>query len=153
MEISTKFTIGAAVLYKNKRYRIEKIIIGKDKVVKYEIIPFFAWLQENPNIEPRVVKQDSLKRCTDGILEPDEKKYLEDVLRPYENEDIEVVKVGNLLNGYEYLYIEIGPQNRIGSKNMYLPHFLPNTVYKGMSIDYKYSKEELGLFKEVKDNE
>ena len=30
MEISTKFTIGAAVLYKNKRYRIEKIIIGKD---------------------------------------------------------------------------------------------------------------------------
>lgn len=151
MEISTQFCIGGSVAYRHERYKIEKIIIGKDKVVKYEISPFTS--NTHNNSKTLIVNGNQLKKCSGGILEPDEKEYLENVLRPYENEDIEVVKVGNLLNGYEYLYIEIGPQNRIGSKNMYLPHFLPNTVYKGMSIDYKYSKEELGLFKEVKNNE
>lgn len=150
MEISTKFSIGAPVIYKNERYKIEKIIISEDNV-DYELCPFASNTCDGS--KTRIARAYQLKKCSGGILEPNEKEYLENVLRPYENEDIEVVKVGNLLNGYEYLYIEIGPQNRIGSKNMYLPHFLPNTVYKGMSIDYKYSKEELGLFKEVKDNE
>ena len=152
MEISTKFTIGAAVLYKNKRYRIEKIIIGKDKVVKYEISPFFAWLQENPNIEPRIVKQDSLKRCTDGILEPDEKKYLEDVLRPYKDEKINICKSEEFLTDKERLYIEIGPQNGVGN-NIELGRFPKHTQYKPMVAEMWYSKEEFGLFKEVKDNE
>lgn len=152
MEISTKFTIGAAVLYKNKRYRIEKIIMGKDKVVKYEISPFFAWLQENPNIEPRVVKENSLKRCTDGILEPDEKKYLEDVLRPYKDEKINICKSEEFLTDKERLYIEIGPQNGVGN-NIELGRFPKHTQYKPMVTEMWYSKEELGLFKEVKDNE
>lgn len=152
MEISTKFTIGSAVLYKNKRYRIEKIIMGKDKVVKYEISPFFAWLQENPNIEPRVVKENSLKRCTDGILEPDEKKYLEDVLRPYKDEKINICKSEEFLTDNERLYIEIGPQNGVGN-NIELGRFPKHTQYKPMVTEMWYSKEELGLFKEVKNNE
>lgn len=152
MEISTKFTIGGAVLYKNKRYRIEKIIIGKDKVVKYEISPFFAWLQENRNIKPRIVEQDSLERCTDGILEPDEKKYLEDVLRPYKDEKINICKTENFFTNCERLYIEIGPQNGVGN-GIELGYFPKHTQYKPMVADIWYSKEELGLFKEVKDNE
>ena len=150
MEISTKFTIGSAVLYKKKRYRIEKIIMGKDKVVKYEISPFFAWLQENPNIEPRVVKENSLKRCTDGILEPNEKKYLEDVLRPYKDEKINICKSEEFLTDTERLYIDIGPQNGVGN-NITLARFPKHTQYKPMVTEMWYSKEELGLFKEVKE--
>ena len=74
------------------------------------------------------------------ILDEEEKRYLEGVIRPFRDKVVYIEKIGNSLE--EYIWIEIK------GDDIKLPFFKANTMYKGMKVDRKYSLEELGLFEE-----
>ena len=74
------------------------------------------------------------------ILDEEEKRYLEGVIRPFRDKVKYIIKNSN----YTRAYIEI----RLESEYIYLPYFKENTMYKGMEIDKRYTLKELGLFDE-----
>lgn len=75
------------------------------------------------------------------ILDEEEKKYLEGVIRPFRDKVRYFVKNTNYSS---QCYIGI----RLEQESIALPYFEENTMYKGMEIDKKYSLKELGLFEE-----
>lgn len=75
------------------------------------------------------------------ILDEEEKRYLEGVIRPFRD------KVKNIIKNTNYshqCYIGI----RLEHEGFALPYFKENTMYKGMELDKVYTLEELGLFEE-----
>ena len=75
------------------------------------------------------------------ILDEEEKRYLEGVIRPFRDKVYYIIKHTNYSNE---CYIEI----RLGRDSICLPYFEENTMYKGMEIDKRYNLKELGLFEE-----
>ena len=74
------------------------------------------------------------------ILDEEEKRYLEGVIRPFRNKVDHVAKHG--ICNKEYIFIDL--EDDI----LQLPYFSTNTMYKGMEIDEGYTLKELGLFEE-----
>lgn len=72
------------------------------------------------------------------VLDEVERKYLSDVIKPFEHRVSYIVK---RLNGSGY-YIAIIVNN---FDVMNLPYFTHNTMYKGMEVNRKYKLKELGL--------
>lgn len=79
------------------------------------------------------------------ILDDIEKRYLENVLRPFKNRVMYVEKVAQF--GYESIRYRVHlPIKKYGNMTCELPYFDKGTMYKGMKLDEQYSLEELGLF-------
>jgi hypothetical protein len=74
------------------------------------------------------------------ILDEEEKRYLEGVIRPFRDKAKYIEKIGNSLE--EYIWIEIK------GDDIKLPFFKANTMYKSMELEKRYTLEELGLFEE-----
>ncbi len=72
------------------------------------------------------------------ILDEKEKKYLNNVIKPFREKVTSIQKDGNRLK--EYIKICIKNEANIG-----LPDFETDTMYKGMKIYKKYTLSELGL--------
>lgn len=77
----------------------------------------------------------------DEILDEIEKKYLENLLRPFKNEPVTIKKLQDGRD-LEYLLIEIGWYDN----ELTFPSFGKDTMYKGMEVGYEYDIEELKLF-------
>lgn len=75
------------------------------------------------------------------ILDEEEKKYLENVIRPFKDKVSYIEK--SEFNNVEYISIDIKEDACIG-----LPNFPKDTMYKGMKTKKKYTLKELGLFEE-----
>lgn len=75
------------------------------------------------------------------ILDEEEKRYLEGVIRPFRDKVECIIKNKNYSGE---CYIEI----RLRRESIGLPYFEANTMYKGMEVNKRYSLEELELFKE-----
>lgn len=73
------------------------------------------------------------------ILDEEEKKYLEGVIRPFRDK-VEYIK--KLSGCGEFITIQLERED------IDLPYFKPNTMYKGMEQGKRYTLEELGLFEE-----
>lgn len=84
------------------------------------------------------------------ILDEEEKRYLEGVIRPFRNKVAYIKKVGNFSSvekiSEEFITIQL--KNEV----IDLPYFKSNTMYKCMKLDKKYTLKELGLFEEVKND-
>lgn len=78
------------------------------------------------------------------ILDEEEKRYLEGVIRPFRDKVKCIIKK----SGCTKMFIEI----RLESEYTCLPYFKANTMYKGMKLDKRYTLKELGLFEEVKND-
>lgn len=72
------------------------------------------------------------------ILDETEKKYLNNVIKPFREKVTSIQKDGNRLR--EYIKICIKHDANIG-----LPDFETDTMYKGMKIYKQYTLSELGL--------
>lgn len=77
------------------------------------------------------------------ILDEEEKKYLEGIIRPFRDIIISISKTSYCENE-EYIHFET--KNAINKFS--LPNFKKDTMYKGMEIDKRYNLKELGLFEE-----
>ncbi len=76
------------------------------------------------------------------ILDKTEKKYLENMLRPFRDRVKTIIKTSSFKYNEEFIYIFLN----VGF--IHMPEFSKGTMYKGMEIDKEYTLEELGLFKE-----
>ncbi len=76
------------------------------------------------------------------ILDEEEKRYLEGVIKPFRDKVKYIKKIGNSLELEEFITIQL--KNEI----IDLPYFKPNIMYKGMEQEKRYTLEELGLFEE-----
>lgn len=81
------------------------------------------------------------------ILDNIEKRYLENVLRPFKDEVtyVEKLKAGD--PNYEYIGFKVASDDPEYFSWCYLPYFRDGTMYKNMELDKYYSLDELGLFK------
>ena len=80
-----------------------------------------------------------------SILDNIEKRYLENVLRPFKNRVMFIAKTEEF--GYEHIYIRVAlPIHKHGNTTCNFPYFDKGTMYKGMELYKPYSLEELGLF-------
>lgn len=82
------------------------------------------------------------------ILDKVEKEYLENFLRPFKEEVKEITKIKKAFS-FQNEMLHIGLKD-IGSYDIILPEFKKGTMYKGMELYEAYSLQELGLFKEEK---
>ena len=76
-----------------------------------------------------------------SILDKVEKRYLENLLRPFKNRVTYVTKRKGLDKKLEYLNICLDKDDFI-----YLSYFEDDTMYKGMKPEKEYTLTELGLF-------
>ena len=80
------------------------------------------------------------------ILDNIEKRYLENVLRPFKSRVMSISKSEDF--DYEYIWIRVElPIHNHGNTTCKLPYFDKGTMYKGMELDKQHSLEELGLFR------
>lgn len=81
------------------------------------------------------------------ILDDVEKRYLENVLRPFKDRVIYIEKAEYEDFDYEYLIYRVSlPVKRFGYECCSLPLFDKCSMYKGMECGKRYSLKELGLF-------
>lgn len=82
------------------------------------------------------------------ILNDVEKRYLENVLRPFKNRILFAKKttIYDTDSDYEYVLFKVVTPDNEDYNYLTLPYFIKGTMYKGMEYDKKYSIEELGLF-------
>lgn len=82
------------------------------------------------------------------ILNDIEKRYLENVLKPFKDRILFAKKttIYDTDSGYEYVCFKVVTPDNEDYNYLVLPYFIKGTMYKGMKIDKGYSLEELGLF-------
>ena len=99
---------------------------------------------ENLSVENDQLKSKlgSKKRKND-ILDFDERKYLDNVIKPFRNRVLYIVKYEDFDN-CEFIAIEIFCIDG-GVYQMLFPSFSKNTMYKNMQLNKEYSLKELGL--------
>lgn len=81
----------------------------------------------------------SLKEENKQILDNAEKRYLKNVIRPFKDRVISIIKENDF--GDDYIKIEL-KNGDIAN----LPNFAKGTMYKGMKKEKEYTLKQLGLF-------
>lgn len=72
------------------------------------------------------------------LLEPEERRYLTSVIRPFRKEVIAIKKL-EVPSGREYILIILKDDG------MHFPCFEKGKMYKGLELEKRYTPEELGL--------
>ena len=94
----------------------------------------------------KIHKLNDIVYYREELLDKEEKKYLENILRPYKNFKITIDK--KMLNTDEfYLDIEIH-RNSVIISSLVLPPFAKNTMYKNLTLYRRYNIDDLGLFED-----
>lgn len=83
------------------------------------------------------------------ILNDVERRYLENVLKPFKNRILFAKKttIYDTDSDYEYVLFKVVTPDNEDYNYLNLPYFIKGTMYKEMKIDKDYSLEELGLFR------
>ena len=82
------------------------------------------------------------------ILDDAEKKYLSAVIKPFRKTVMWIKKYSGTYSGVNYESIVVCVEGDFVRKTSFsfgLPSFKPGTMYKGMTLNRKYTLEELGL--------
>lgn len=80
--------------------------------------------------------EKSIRKCK-IILDKEEKRYLNDVIRPFRNKVTYIKKLCYL--NQEHLVIQLDYDY------FYLPYFIKGTMYKNMETEKRYTLEDLHL--------
>lgn len=116
INLSNKYKINERGLIYLKNNCIDSIVLRKLLTGEYEI--------EKP------------------ILDDVEKRYLENVLKPFKDKVNYLIKHNDRHKGY-YIIVTIYEED-----SLLFPYFKKNKMYKGMEVNKRYSLKELGLFEE-----
>ena len=138
---------------KNQKY---KDLIGKRFIIKpwykdsgKDNIDEFGILFLGKNLLHCSVLND-LKYENANILDAIEKRYLKNIIKPFKNRVLHIVKTSVDFSGrIAFITIGLKPSeiNGVGSsgEQIYLPYFKSETMYKGMDLNKRYTLAELGL--------
>lgn len=83
------------------------------------------------------------KEKTNSVLDPAEKKYLTNIIKPFKDQVIAIAK--RSANYGEFIDIMIDEGDIGDCGNIYLPYFKPDSMYFGMKVNREYTLEQLGL--------
>ena len=132
--IGTKITFeNGTVLVKDEEYYFENVSKSRDIANLYNLKDNYSSLGKIIKIEEPEYK--TVYESKVEILDEVEKRYLRGVIRPFE---VKYIEKGTTRYA-EFIYI------KLKKEHISLPDFEPNTMYKGMEINKKYTLEELGL--------
>lgn len=81
-----------------------------------------------------------VREIEQSILDKAEKRYLENVLRPFKDRVIDITKTKDL--DMEFIRVQLKKDV------MLFPNFEKGIMYKGMELNRRYTLEKLGLFEE-----
>ena len=145
-----KSPVGTKITFENGKVLIK---LAEDYYRETEINGIFRHLEDLDNLEDnyehinqgKIIKIEEPEYRTvyevkDEILDKAEKRYLRGIIVPFKDKVICIRKSKNLIEILEYIAIELK-----GDSSICLPYFEPNTMYKGMKLDKKYTLKELGL--------
>lgn len=133
--MNTKFKIGEKVVYKSKVYNVSRIIINQYTICYQIDNGRCIGYKEYTGILERELKK------YESILDTAEKRYLKNVIRPFKDRVISIIKENDF--GDDYIKIELENGDFAN-----LPNFAKGTMYKGMKKEKKYTLKELELFEE-----
>lgn len=74
-----------------------------------------------------------------GILTEEERKYLSNVIKPFRDSVMWIMKHDSLFSDVQFIQI------MLNNNYISLPYFEPYKYYKNMEADKEYTLEELGL--------
>ena len=137
-----------------KNLRDIKVKLGDKVYFEYGyIISIDDWARAYSNYEDleadnnKIIKierssqYETIYEAPKQILDKEEKEYLENVIRPFKDRVLGIVKHSCFWNQNEYIQIMIK-----GDSNINLPFFNAGSMYKGMETEKQYTIKELGLF-------
>lgn len=112
-----------------------------------------TWINHKDIYSDKFLNQEiEIKIETSNILIDKEKKYLENVVRPFKDRIKSISKKLSCDQLLEYIIIELFPINTdntvdfFQTDHAYLPYFKRGTMYNNLQNGKKYTLEELGLF-------
>ena len=97
------------------------------------------WFEELLTGEMKIIKRPK------PILTEEEKEYLSSVIKPFRDRVTVIIKHKCDYSQDEYLGIGVRYYNKTGVKEIALPIFEKDTMYKGMDSTMWYTLEDLGL--------
>lgn len=80
-----------------------------------------------------------------SILDKTEKAYILNIIKPFKNNVIYIVKHKGLYGNDNYEYIQICVKSDNWTEYISLPFFIRGSMYNNMILEYEYSLKELGL--------
>lgn len=83
------------------------------------------------------------KEKTNSVLDPAEKRYLTNIIKPFKDQVIAIAK--RSANYGEFIDIMIDEGDIGDCGNIYLPYFKPDSMYKGMKVNREYTLDQLDL--------
>lgn len=123
----------------------ERSILGIDGYDGYSLKEFErgGWV----TIEvKRPTQYKTIYEAPKQILDKEEKKYLENVIRPFKDR-VNYIKIQRKQQIIAFMIINVDIFcNDYESESIFLPEYRLGTMYKNMEIDKRYTLKELGLF-------
>ena len=96
-------------------------------------------------IEDILIGNYEIIKLPKKILTEEEKEYLSSVIKPFRDRVTVIIKHKCDYSQDEYLGISVRYYNKPGVKEITLPIFEKDTMYKGMASTMWYTLEDLGL--------
>ena len=94
-------------------------------------------------LEDLLIGNYQIIRKPRSILDPAEKKYLGNIIKPFRDRIVWIKKIDSPIQNYEYIKICYHDHNYTIVLNF--PDFKVGKMYKGMETNRQYTLEELGL--------
>lgn len=111
-----------------------------------DIFPSIKWEDDEPTLIKEIIENKDIP-----LLDKKEKEYLENVIRPWKDEEVFISKDRSWNVKYEYLTIQIKDYEN-DAHDITLPRFKKGAMYKGLEVNEMYTLEELGLFENDSNN-
>lgn len=94
-------------------------------------------------IEDFITGNYQISKKTNSVLDEAEKRYLTNIIKPFKDQVIAIVK--RSANYGEFIDIMIDEGDIGDCGNIYLPYFKSGKMYKGMKVGREYTLEQLAL--------
>lgn len=94
-------------------------------------------------LEDFITGHYQISKETNSILDAAEKRYLSALIKPFKDQVIAIAKKSANYGEFIDIMIDEGEIGHYG--NIYLPYFKPNSMYKGMKVNRKYTLDQLDL--------
>ena len=130
-----------------EKFRIEgfptKYRLTKDGLIYWDDYNL-KWIG-SCGLEELLIGKRQIVKIPKPILTEEEKEYLSAVIKPFRDRVTVIIKHKCDYSQDEYLGIGVRYYNKAGVKEITLPIFEKDTMYKGMDSTMWYTLEELGL--------
>ena len=136
--------IGTKITFESEQVLVKNDNRRWDSKNMYRNDEDLEGFKDNDGIEGKIIKIEEPEYTTvyelkKEILDEKEKEYLSNVIRPFRDKVLYIVKKRNGVGIYYILFVM---KEDIAFS---FPNFEENTMYRGMKVDKEYSLEELGL--------